>query len=86
VKNHGLRQNLGFGVLLLATLVVIIPVLAIVVLIIVKGWDALSWQFLFTMPRAGMRAGGIFPAIIGSFYLVLVSIAFALPIGVAAAI
>lgn len=85
-RNEGLRQKLGFGVLLLATLIVVVPVLAIVVLIIAKGWGALSWSFLFTMPRDGMRAGGIWPAIVGTFYLVFVSIGFALPIGVAAAI
>jgi phosphate transport system permease protein len=85
-RNEGLRQKLGFGVLLLATLIVVIPVLAIVGLIIAKGWGALSWSFLFSMPRDGMRAGGIWPAIVGTFYLVFVSIAFALPIGVAAAI
>jgi len=85
-RNEGLRQKLGFGVLLLATLIVVLPVLAIVVLIIAKGWGALSWSFLFTMPRDGMRAGGIWPAIVGTFYLVFVSIGFALPIGVAAAI
>jgi phosphate transport system permease protein len=85
-RNEGLRQKLGFGVLLLATLIVVVPVLAIVGLIIAKGWGALSWSFLFTMPRDGMRAGGIWPAIVGTFYLVFVSIGFALPIGVAAAI
>jgi phosphate transport system permease protein len=84
--NEGLRQRLGFGVLLLATLIVVVPVLAIVGLIIAKGWGALSWSFLFTMPRDGMRAGGIWPAIVGTFYMVFVSIGFALPIGVAAAI
>lgn len=86
MRNEGLKEKLGFGVLLLATLVVVVPVLSIVVLILVKGWGALSWKFLFTMPLDGMRAGGIFPAIVGTFYLVLVSIAFSLPIGVMAAI
>jgi phosphate transport system permease protein len=81
-----IKEKFGFGVLLFATLLVVIPVLFIVGLIISKGWSALSWNFLFTMPREGMRAGGIFPAIVGTFYLVLVSIAFALPIGVMAAI
>jgi phosphate transport system permease protein len=81
-----LKEKLGFGVLLTATLVVVVPVLFIIWLIISKGWSALSWNFLFTMPREGMREGGIFPAIIGTFYLVFVSIAFSLPIGVMAAI
>ena len=79
-------QKIGFGVLLLATLLVVIPVAAIVALVIAKGWGALSWEFLFSMPRDGMRAGGIFPAIIGTVYLVFISLAFALRIGVMAAI
>ena len=81
-----IKEKFGFGVLLAATLVVVIPVLFIIWLIISKGWSALSWNFLFTMPREGMREGGIFPAIVGTLYLVFVSIAFALPIGVMAAL
>ena len=86
MKNEVVKEKIGFGVLLLATLLVVIPVLLIIWLILSKGWSALSWEFLFTMPRDGMRAGGIFPAIIGTFYLVIASIAFSLPIGVLAAI
>jgi len=81
-----IKQKVGFGVLFFATLLVAVPVLLIIWLIISKGWSALSWEFLLTMPKEGMRAGGIFPAIVGTFYLVVVSIAFALPIGVMAAI
>ena len=80
------REKFGFGMLLLATLLVVIPIAAIIVLIVAKGWGALSWEFLFAMPRDGMRAGGIFPAIVGTIYLVFISLAFALPIGVMAAI
>jgi len=86
MKNEIVKEKIGFGVLLAATLVIVIPVLLIIWLIISKGWSALSLEFLFTMPRNGMRAGGIFPAIVGTFYLVITSIAFSLPIGVAAAI
>ena len=86
MKNEIVREKIGFGILLAATLVVVIPVLLIIWLIISKGWSALSLEFLFTMPRNGMRAGGIFPAIVGTFYLVITSIAFSLPIGVMAAI
>jgi phosphate transport system permease protein len=80
------KQKVGFGVLLFATLLVVIPVLFIIWLIISKGASALSFKFLFTMPQNGMKAGGILPAIVGTFYLVVVSIAFSLPIGVLAAI
>jgi phosphate transport system permease protein len=86
MKNETVRQKIGFGALLVATLIIVIPVVCIVALIIARGFGALSWEFLFTMPRDGMKAGGIFPAIIGTFILVVTSIAFALPIGVMAAV
>jgi phosphate transport system permease protein len=86
MKNEVLRQKIGFGFLLAATLLVVVPVAAIIVLVVAKGWSALSLEFLFAMPRDGMRAGGIFPAIVGTFILVFASIAFALPIGVLAAV
>jgi phosphate transport system permease protein len=81
-----LKEKLGFASLLIATLLVVVPVILIIYLIISKGWTAITWDFLLSMPRDGMRAGGIFPAIIGTFYLVIGSIAFSLPIGVMAAI
>ncbi len=80
------KERMGFAALLLATLLVVVPVILIIFLIISKGWTAITWEFLFSMPRDGMRAGGIFPAIIGTFYLVIGSMAFSLPIGVMAAI
>lgn len=80
------REKIGFSALFLAVMLVVIPVIAIIWLIISKGWTAITWDFLFTMPRDGMRAGGILPATVGTFYLVLGSIAFSLPVGVMAAI
>ena len=79
-------QNIAFFFLLLATLLIVIPVGLIVVIIVQKGLPAISWQFLTDIPRQGMRAGGIFPAIIGTLYLVTGAIIFALPIGLLAAI
>jgi phosphate transport system permease protein len=86
VIREATKERIGFGILFLAAVLVVIPVLLIIWLIVSKGWSALSIEFLFTMPREGMRAGGILPAIIGTFYLVITSIAFSLPIGVMAAI
>jgi phosphate transport system permease protein len=83
---EGRRQKVGFSVLFLATLLVVVPVLFIVGMIIVKGWSALSLSFLFTMPTEGMKAGGIFPALVGTVLLVGVAILFSLPIGILAAI
>lgn len=84
--NSKTSQKIAFTFLFLATLLVVVPVGMIVVIIIQKGLPAINWQFLADVPRQGMRAGGIFPAIIGTIYLVGGAIAFALPIGLMAAI
>ncbi|MFA5147411.1 MAG: phosphate ABC transporter permease PstA [Candidatus Omnitrophota bacterium] len=79
-------QNIAFFLLFLATLLIVVPVGMIVVIIIQKGLPAISWQFLTDIPRQGMRSGGIYPAIVGTVYLVTGAIVFALPIGLLAAI
>jgi phosphate transport system permease protein len=79
-------EKIAFFLLFLATMLIIVPVGLIVVIIIQKGIRAISWQFLTDVPRQGMRAGGIFPAIVGTFYLVVGAIIFALPVGLLSAI
>ena len=70
----------------LITFVTVLPILGIVVYIIVKGSPAISWEFLTTFPKDGMRQGGILPAIIGTFWLTIGTAIFAVPLGVAAGI
>jgi len=84
--NVQLKQKIAFSFLFLCTLLVVVPVLIILVIIFVKGASALSLSFLFEMPTNGMTAGGIFPAILGTLYLVLGAIIFAVPLGVLSAI
>ena len=86
MKNPYRTQKIAFFLLFLATLLIVVPVGLIVVIIIQKGLPAINWQFLSDIPRQGMRAGGIFPAIVGTIYLVIGAIIFALPIGLLAAI
>jgi phosphate transport system permease protein len=86
MRNPHRTQNIAFFFLFLATLLIVVPVGMIVVIIIQKGLPAINWQFLTDIPRQGMRAGGIFPAIVGTLYLVTGAIVFALPIGLLAAI
>jgi phosphate transport system permease protein len=85
-RDPQLTQKIAFFLLLLATLLIVVPVGLIVVIIIQKGLPAINWQFLTDIPRHGMRDGGIFPAIVGTAYLVAGAIIFALPIGLMAAI
>ena len=67
-------------------IILIIPVLLILVTLIIKGGPAISMEFLFTEPRNGMTEGGIFPALLGTIWLVVVSMLASVPLGVAAAI
>lgn len=80
------KQKIAFSVLFLCTVMVILPVVFVLGTIIKNGWQGISWEFLTTMPKDGMRQGGIYPAIVGTLYLVSLSIVFSLPIGVMAAI
>jgi phosphate transport system permease protein len=86
MKNPHRSQKIAFFLLFLATLLIVVPVGLIIVIIIQKGIPAINWQFITDVPRQGMRLGGIFPAIVGTIYLVLGAIIFALPIGLLAAI
>ena len=79
-------QKIAHAVLGLFALLAVGPVLAIIVYLIYKGGSALSWEFITGMPKQGMKAGGIFPAIVGTFYLILGTIIFAVPVGTLAAI
>jgi phosphate transport system permease protein len=79
-------QQIAFAVITLATLAVLAILVIILQDIIIKGLPALSWEFLTKPPLDSGRAGGIYPAIIGTLYLVSGAIAIALPLGVGAAI
>lgn len=67
-------------------LAMIVPLVAIVVYLLVQAAPSLGWEFLVEVPKKGMREGGIWPAFVGTLYLVAISLAIAAPIGVLAAI
>jgi phosphate transport system permease protein len=64
----------------------ILPVLIILTTLLVKGSSIISFDFLFTSPTDGMTAGGIFPALLGTVWLVGVALIISVPVGVAAAV
>lgn len=80
------KQAFGFAFIRLVALVTVLPILGMVAYIAAKGAGTISWEFLTAMPRDGMRAGGIMPAIIGTLWLMLGTGIFAVPLGVAAGI
>ena len=79
-------QTLAFGLIGAAAVIVLAILVIILQDIVINGLPALSWEFLTQPPKDLGRAGGIFPAIVGTFYLVMGAIAIALPLGVGAAV
>jgi phosphate transport system permease protein len=85
-SSRQIKQQLGFSLLAGMTLATVIPIIAVVIYILVLGAPAISWEFVSGFPSDGMRAGGIWPAIVGTFYLTLGTAIFSVPLGVSAAI
>jgi phosphate transport system permease protein len=68
------------------TIAVIVPIILVIGVIVVEGLPAINAEFLFGVPRSGMREGGIWPAIVGTFWLTVGTAIFSVPLGVAIAI
>jgi phosphate transport system permease protein len=79
-------QRLYRILFMLMTLLLIAPVVIILATLVAKGGSIISIDFLFTEPTDGMTAGGIFPALLGTVWLVGVALLISVPLGVAAAI
>jgi phosphate transport system permease protein len=74
----GLSRGISYGIVALLFLILFF--------IVKQGVGVISWEFLTAMPTDGMTKGGIWPAIVGTVYLVLGSMLFAFPVGVMAGI
>jgi phosphate transport system permease protein len=85
-KGKRLKQKIAFTLFGALGYLIVAILVAILSFIIFKGFKAISWNFISQMPEEGMTKGGIYPAIIGTLYLVLGSMLFAFPVGVMAAI
>ncbi len=79
-------QRVGFALLGLVSVLVVLPILAVIGVIVVRGIGAIRWEFITAMPREGMKAGGIFPAIVGTLLLTLGTAVVAIPLGVGGAV
>lgn len=75
-------QGAAFGLFTLLSLFVVLILLFILGFIFVQGIGVISWDFLTQAPSAGMTEGGIFPAIVGTLYLVIGSSLLSFPIGI----
>jgi phosphate transport system permease protein len=86
VRRKKLAENMAKGLFLLMTLLIVIPLILIVFYLFYKAFPVLSIDFLFSNPARGMRAGGIWAPLLGTIYLVMISLLVSAPIGVLAAV
>ena len=77
-----ISQFIAFSMFSIISFMVVAMLFLILGFIIVRGIGVINWTFLTAMPKEGMTAGGIFPAIVGTFSLIIGSMLFAFPIGV----
>ena len=75
-------QKFAFGFFTLLSYLVVALLFVILGFIIIKGGSVISWDFLTKAPEEGMTKGGIFPAIVGTFYLIVGSSIISFPIGI----
>ncbi|WP_296684722.1 phosphate ABC transporter permease PstA [Flavobacterium sp.] len=85
-KGIDIKGKLIVGTTQLAVALIIAILFIILGIIVYQGRDKFSWEFISSFPTDGMTKGGIFPALIGTFILVIVMSIAAVPFGTITAI
>lgn len=85
-KRRKVIEFLGLGCVRLSIVLVASAMMVMIGFIVINGIGSISWEFLTKHPKDAMTKGGIFPAIIGTFYLTLGAIAVSFPLGVISAV
>lgn len=80
------RQRVAFTFMYMAAVIGVLVLLIIVGFIVINGISSLSFEFLTGEVEDGGRAGGIYPIIINTLYLVGMGLLFAAPLSILAAI
>lgn len=86
MKINKIYQYIGFAMLTLCTILVTFILGVILYDIITKGYSIISWEFLTASPTNGMTKGGIFPAIVGTFFVTVITAITSIPLGIGCAI
>ena len=81
-KKKILAEKIAFGTFKLLSGVIVTVLFVILAFIIIKGASVLNWDVITPPPTDGMRGGGVWPAIVGTFYLMIGSALFAFPLGI----
>ncbi|MBL0061842.1 MAG: phosphate ABC transporter permease PstA [bacterium] len=86
MKPRNIGEKIVYYSMLGVTYAILLVVIYIIADVVVGGIGTISWEFLTEAPRKSGEEGGIWPVIVGTLYLVLGTITFALPLGMAGAI
>ena len=86
MKRRRYKEKLAYLFLMSMVAIILSSIFIMFYFIVFRGIKVINWQFITQMPQKGMTAGGIFPAILGTLYLTIGAICFALPLGTSAAI
>jgi phosphate transport system permease protein len=81
-RSKRISERVAFGIFRTMSLMVVGILFLILGFIVLKGFSVISWDFITKMPEEGMTKGGIYPAIVGTLYLIAGSMLFSFPIGV----
>ncbi|MBN1121084.1 MAG: phosphate ABC transporter permease PstA [Anaerolineae bacterium] len=79
-------QKVVVAIITAVAALVVIPIILVIAFIVIQGIGAISWEFLTTMPRNGMREGGIMPAILGTVLLTFGTFIACIPLAIGTAI
>ncbi len=85
-KRVRISELLGYSILIIFALSSILVLVYFIGTIAAKGLSSISWTFLTQVPRVGMTEGGIMPAIVGTVYVAMLTLAVSVPLGVGSAI
>lgn len=85
-RRKKIKETVAEYVFLAMTISLVLPVALILGFLVVKAWPALTFSFLFENPTNYMKAGGIWAPLIGTFFMVVMSLIIAAPIGVLAGV
>jgi phosphate transport system permease protein len=86
VRKKELTERLARAGLFLMAAATVAPLVAILSYLVAQAAPSLSLEFLLDIPRKGMTEGGVWPAFVGTIYLVGISLAVSSPIGILAAV
>ncbi|HTY08254.1 MAG TPA: phosphate ABC transporter permease PstA [Candidatus Edwardsbacteria bacterium] len=81
-----ISDRINIGLTGLATVLIFAILVVILGTLVAGGHKVITWEFLTQPPREGMTKGGIFPAIFGMVFSVMIMLIAVLPVGVSAAI